>query len=110
MSIKVQKCDLKFVTLPNNKDNKQYLCVCKADIQEVFVLSLNKVFSYSEVKFEGIVSVRDVSKISGVKDKFSYDYNYFGGLYPYSDVELSMSDVRKIERVHNKDLKKDAKR
>lgn len=109
MSIKVETRALKFVTIKDKGSNKEYLCVCRDDRQEVCILSLKKVLPYNEVEFTKLPTAYEVSQLHGIKEKFSYDSNYIAGLYPYSEVELNMLDVRRIEALRNRNVKKENK-
>ena len=109
MSIKVETRALKFVTIKDKRSNKEYLCICKEDKQEVCILSLKKILSYNDVEFTKLPTAYEMSKLHGIKEKFSYDSNYISGLYPYSEVELNMLDVIRIEALRNRQVKKENK-
>lgn len=107
---KFQIDDCKFLMIKSRADNYNFFGVCNDGKKEVFVPTLNKVFSYKEVEFTAIFTSDYLKRIPGLKDKVNYDTNDVGNVFSYYNEKLSISDVKKIEKHRNSDIKKTTKR
>ena len=110
MKYKISAGVIVFVTVNEKKDNYEYLGLYKKDTEEVYVPTLKKIYSGSEVsvvsKGIGVNEVKGLSSFDDVERNCCY----VGGLHPFYDLEVSGHDLKVIERRHNKETKELLKR
>ena len=99
-------CELKFVKVKGKKENYEYICIKKQECENVYVLALGKAFAPHEVEFVKNVEASDMLGVTGLSERVRFDIDGEGAAYAYYWGQLNVFDARRIERHHNKVIKK----
>lgn len=99
-------CELKFVKIKAKSETYEYICVRKPEQEEVYVPSLIRDVPISQIELVRGVEASDMLNVLGLSDRVRFDIDGAGAAYAYYRGKLHTWEIRRIERNHNKAIKK----
>ena len=99
---KYSSTSMKFMKVISKNDDYCYLGECSDEKGRVFIPTLNKSFSYSEVCFIENLSSNHVYGIFGLSRKVKLDTDDFGYDASYIKGDFSGFDIKRIEKEYNR--------
>ena len=95
-------CHMKFMKVRSMNDNYCYLGECNESRGRVYIPTLDRAFSYSEVTFVEDLSSNHVYGIFGLSRKVKLDTDDFGYDASYIRGDLTGFDIKRIEKEYNR--------
>ena len=99
---KYNSSSMKFMKVVSRNDNYCYLGECNESRGRVYIPTLDKSFSYSEVCFVENLSSGHVYGIFGLSRKVKLDTDDFGYDASYIRGNLTGFDIKRIEKEYNR--------